>query len=108
MPALLAGADGAISGLSNAASDLFVGLVRSAGAGDLQTAAQLHRRVLSLMALGAYSDPPIGAMKLAMQKLGVLIHPTVRGPALPAPPESEEKIGAVLETAGLLTTQREV
>jgi dihydrodipicolinate synthase/N-acetylneuraminate lyase len=60
LPGLLAGSDGAISGLSNVAPEPFVNLVRSAREGGLRTAAELHRRVLSLMALAAYSDPPIG------------------------------------------------
>lgn len=108
LPGLLAGADGGISGLSNVAPELFVGLVRAFERGDLDEAAQRHRRVLSLMALGGHSDPPMGAIKLAMKKLGVPISPTVRGPALPAPPESEEAIEAVLESAGLLTTREGV
>jgi 4-hydroxy-tetrahydrodipicolinate synthase len=103
LPGLLAGADGAISGLANIAPKLFVGLIRAFEQGDLQKAAELHRRVLSLMALGAYSDPPIGAIKLAMNKLGVPISPTVRGPALPAPVEAHEKIEGVLRDMGSLS-----
>jgi len=103
LPGLLAGADGAISGLANIAPKLFVGLIRAFEQGDLQKAADLHRRVLSLMALGAYSDPPIGAIKLAMNKLGVPISPTVRGPALPAPVEAHEKIEGVLRDMGSLS-----
>jgi 2-dehydro-3-deoxy-D-pentonate aldolase len=102
LPALLAGADGAISGLSNVAPELFVSLIRTADAGDLQKAAQLHRRVLSLLPLGEYSDPPIGAIKLAMKKLAVPISPTVRGPALPVPKEAHEKVEGVLRDVGLL------
>ncbi len=102
LPGLLAGSDGAISGLSNVAPKLFVDLVKGAGEGDLRTAAELHGRVLSLMALGACSDPPIGAIKLAMNKLGVPISLTVRGPALPAPEEAHEKVEDVLRDAGLL------
>ena len=102
LPALLAGADGAISGLSNVAPELFVSLIRTADAGDLQKAAQLHRRVLSLLPLGEYSDPPIGAIKLAMKKLAVPISPTVRGPALPVPKEAHEKVEGVLHDVGLL------
>ncbi len=102
LPALLAGADGAISGLANVAPELFVGLIRTFEQGDLQKAAELHGRVLSLMALGEHSDPPIGAIKLAMKKLGVSISPTVRGPALPAPEEAHERIEGTLRDAGLL------
>jgi hypothetical protein len=47
--------------------------------------------------------PPISAIKLAMNKLGVPISSAVGGPALPAPPEAEEKVESVLREAGLLT-----
>jgi 4-hydroxy-tetrahydrodipicolinate synthase len=102
LPGLLAGSDGAISGLSNIAPELFVDLVKSGKEDDLQKAAQLHQRVLSLMALSACSDPPIAAIKLAMKKLSVPISPTVRGPALPVPEEAHEKVEGVLRDAGLL------
>ncbi len=106
LPALLAGADGSICALANVAPKLFVDLVRSARDGDLARAAELHRRVLSLTALAAHSDTPLGAVKLAMKRLGVPLSPAVRGPALPAPPDAEEGIEAVLEEAGLLTMSR--
>jgi 4-hydroxy-tetrahydrodipicolinate synthase len=105
LPSLLAGADGSICAFANVAPELFVELVRSARDGNLETAAELHRRVLSLVALGAYSDPPISAIKLAMAKLGVPISSAVRGPALPVPEEANEKVEGVLREAGLLTAQ---
>jgi len=88
LPSLLAGADGSICAFANVAPELFVGLVQTAKDGDLQRAAELHQRVLTLVTLGAYSDPPISAIKLAMNKLGVPISPAVRGPALPVPEEA--------------------
>jgi 4-hydroxy-tetrahydrodipicolinate synthase len=103
LPALLAGADGSICAFANVAPELFVNLVRSARDGDLERAAELHRRILFLVTLGAYSDPAIGAIKLAMNKLGVPISPTVRGPALPVPEEAHEKVETVLRDVGLLT-----
>jgi dihydrodipicolinate synthase/N-acetylneuraminate lyase len=104
LPSLLAGADGSICAFANVAPELFVNLVRAAHKGDLERAAQLHRRVLSLLTLGAYSDPPIGAIKVAMRRLGVPISPTVRGPALPA--TDEEGIEDVLKEVGLLETSK--
>src|SRR5215210_2554442 len=104
LPSLLAGADGSICAFANVAPELFVALVDSAKSGDLTRAAELHRRVLTLVTLGAHSDPPIGAIKLAMKRLGVPISPTVRGPALPA--TDEEGIEAVLKEAGLLETSK--
>jgi dihydrodipicolinate synthase/N-acetylneuraminate lyase len=58
------------------------------------------------LTLSAYSDPPIGAIKVAMRKLGVPISPAVRGPALPA--TDEQAIEAVLKDVGLLTVSEEV
>jgi 2-dehydro-3-deoxy-D-pentonate aldolase len=106
LPSLLAGADGSICAFANVAPELFVDLVHSARDGDLERAAELHRRVLTLTTLGAYSDPPISAIKLAMNKLGVPISPTVRGPALPA--TDEKAIEAVLREAGLLPVSEQV
>jgi len=105
LPSLLAGADGSICAFANVAPELFVNLVRSAKDGDLQRAAELHRRVLSLVTLGAYSDPPMSAIKLAMGQLGVPISPAVRGPALPVPEEAHDKVEGVLREAGLLTVR---
>ena len=104
LPSLLAGADGSICAFANVAPELFVNLVRAAQDGDLARAAELHRRVLSLTTLGAYSDPPIGAIKVAMKQLGVPISPIVRGPALPA--TDEQGIEAVLKDVGLLETSK--
>ena len=108
LPALLAGADGSIYGLSNIAPELFVDLVRAFEGGDLAGTAQLHRRVIHLMAMYALSDPGLSTTKLAVKKLGIPISPSVRGPALPVSPESEEAIDAALEAAGLLPVHREV
>ena len=105
LPSLLAGADGSICAFANVAPELFIGLVRAAQNGDLQRAAELHRRVLSLVTLGTYSDPPISAIKLAMNKLGVPISSAVRGPALPVPEEAHERVEGVLREAGLLTVR---
>ncbi len=105
LPSMLAGGDGSICGLANVAPELFVGLIKAVQDSDLEEAVQLHRRVLSLMALASQSDPPMGAIKLAMGKLGVPISPAVRGPALPAPGEAHEKIEDVLRDVGLPATR---
>lgn len=107
LPSMLAGGDGSICGLANVAPELFVSLVRAMQNGDLGEASEMHRQVLSLMALGSLSDTPLGATKLAMNLLGVPISPTVRGPALPASEEARGKVEAVLREANL-TTVREI
>ena len=102
LPTMLAGGDGSINALSNVAPELFVSLVEAARNDDLDKAAELHRRVLSLMAITALSDTPLGATKLAMSVLGLPVSPTVRGPALRAPEEAREKVEVILREAGLL------
>ena len=79
--------------------------MRSAQDSDLERAAVLHQRVLTLVTLGMYSDPPISAIKLAMNELGAPISPAVRGPAQPVPEEAHEKIEGVLRDVGLLTVR---
>jgi dihydrodipicolinate synthase/N-acetylneuraminate lyase len=106
LPSHLAGADGSICAFANVAPELFVELVHSARDGDLERAAELHRRVLSLTTLGAIQRPAIGTIKVAMRKLGAPISPTVRSPALPA--TDERAIEAVLREAGLLPVSEQV
>jgi len=105
-PSLLAGADGSICAFANVAPELFVDLVNSTREGELQRAAELHRRVLELVTLGVRSDPPIGAIKLAMGIQGVPISPAVRGPALPADEGAREDIEAILRDAGVLNPSK--
>lgn len=105
LPSMLAGGDGSICGLANVAPELFVGLVQAARSGDLERAAEMHRRVLSLMVIVSLSDTPLGAVKLAMNVLGVPLSPIVRGPALPAPEEARKGIEDTLRQAGLLVTR---
>ena len=101
LPSVLAGGDGSICGLANVAPELFVGMVRCAQNGELEEAAQMHRRVLSLLALGGLGDTPLGAIKLAMNVLGVPISPTVRGPATTLRERKREEAEAILEGVGL-------
>jgi 4-hydroxy-tetrahydrodipicolinate synthase len=105
LPSMLAGGDGAICGLANVAPELFVGLVRAVRNGNLDEAVQLHGQVLSLMTLGSLSDTPLGAIKLAMNLLGVPISPNVRGPALPASEEACGKVEDLLREVGLMATK---
>jgi 4-hydroxy-tetrahydrodipicolinate synthase len=101
LPSVLAGGDGSICGLANVAPGLFVEMVRRARNGELEEAAEMHRRVLSLLALGGLGDTPLGAVKLAMNVLGVPISPTVRGPATTLDENAREKVEAILEDSGV-------
>ena len=101
LPSVLAGGDGSICGLANVVPELFVEMVRRAQNGELEKAAEMHRRVLSLLALGGLGDTPLGAIKLAMNVLGVPISPTVRGPATTLDSGAREKVEAILEGSGV-------
>jgi 4-hydroxy-tetrahydrodipicolinate synthase len=101
LPSVLAGGDGSICGLANVVPELFVEMVRRAQNGELEKAAEMHRRVLSLLALGGLGDTPLGAIKLAMNVLGVPISPTVRGPATTLDDGAREKVEAILEGSGV-------
>ena len=61
----------------------------------------MHRRVLALLALGGIGDTPLGAIKLAMNVLGVPISPTVRGPAHTLHEGAREEVEAILDGAGV-------
>ena len=76
--------------------------MRCAQDGELEEAADGHRRVLSLLALGGPGDTPLGAIKPAMNVLGVPISPTGRGPALTlGEGAAREEAEAILEASGL-------
>ena len=75
--------------------------MRCAQDGELEEAADGHRRVLSLLALGGPGDTPLGAIKPAMNVLGVPISPTGRGPALTLGEGAREEAEAILEASGL-------
>jgi hypothetical protein len=73
-------------------------LVQAARSGDLERAAEMHRRVLSLMTLGSFSDTPLGAIKLAMNALGVPISP--RPCVVPScPPQRRRARGSRMRSA---------
>ncbi len=107
LPALLTGAAGAIRSLPDAVPELFDGLVRTFEGGDLAKATELHRRILPLVAISTLGDPGLSSVELAIKKLGFPLSPTMRGPALPTPPNYEEAIETTLEAAGLLPVQGE-
>ena len=88
LPALLAGVDRAIRGVSNIDPEL-------------------HRRILPLMAICALSGAGLGAAKFPTKKLGFPHSPTMRAPTLPTPLNSEEAVEARVGSARLLPVQAE-
>ena len=78
MGAMLAGADGFISGLANFAAPTLRGLVDAVRAGDVAAAAVAHAEVLRVFPVYFQSNPPILALKVLAKAFGVDIEPRVR------------------------------
>ena len=78
LSAVLAGGDGAISGMANFLAPTLVELVAAARRGDLATAAAAHRKVMRLFPVYFQSNPPVLALKVLSAAHGVPVGPTVR------------------------------
>lgn len=78
LSAVLAGGDGAISGMANFLAPTLVELVAAARRGDLATAAAAHREVMRLFPVYFQSNPPVLALTVLSAAHGVPVGPTVR------------------------------
>lgn len=78
LPALLAGADGLISGMANFDAPTLRTLVDAVAKDDLTAAARAHAEVLRLFPVYFQANPPILALKALASALGVPLQPTVR------------------------------
>ncbi len=78
LSAVLAGADGAISGMANFLAPTLVDLVSAARRGDLAAAATAHREVMRLFPVYLQANPPVLALKVLSAARGVPIAPVVR------------------------------
>lgn len=78
LSAVLAGGDGAISGMANFLAPTLVELVSAARRGDLGAAATAHREVMRLFPVYAQANPPVLALKHLSVAHGVPIGTTVR------------------------------
>jgi 4-hydroxy-tetrahydrodipicolinate synthase len=94
------GGDGLISVASNAAPRLMGDLVRSARAGDLPRARELHRRALPLMRAASVESNPI-PIKAALAMLG-RFEPVLRSPLVTLDPRHESVVRSALQHAGVL------
>jgi 4-hydroxy-tetrahydrodipicolinate synthase len=78
LPALLAGADGLVSGLANVCPEPLGRVVRGVAAGDLAAAAQAYSEVLPLVPIYYQSTPSTLALKVLARASGVPIEARVR------------------------------
>lgn len=98
LSAVLAGGDGAISGMANFLAPTLVRLVAAARAGDLGAAAEAHREVMRLFPVYAQANPPVLALKHLSAAHGVPIGTTVRS-AHQTGPDAGTALGAWLSAA---------
>lgn len=80
LPALLAGAHGAIAAIGNVDPRPLVQLLEAHRAGDLAEAAARHREVLDLLDIPGLCKPPVLALKAAAAVLGSPLRSVVRTP----------------------------
>jgi 4-hydroxy-tetrahydrodipicolinate synthase len=94
-PALQYGAKGAVPGTANIAPDLCVGIYDALQRGDNATAQAIQSR-LSPLRIGLAIGTAPGAIKAAMNLLGMNVGPS-RSPIAPLAPDKQEKLRAILK-----------
>jgi len=102
LSAMLAGADGVISGMANFCAPTLLRMVAAARRGDLSDAVGAHQELMRLFPVYFQSDPPILALKTLSHALGVQIEPSVRTPAREDPAALQRVatwIGSLTESA---------
>ncbi len=99
-PALQFGAKGSVPGTCNIAPDLCVGIYEAFRRGDLAGAQAIQLR-LSPLRLGLAIGTAPGAIKAAMNLLGLDVGPS-RSPVAALPPDKQEKLRGILRQMGLM------
>jgi 4-hydroxy-tetrahydrodipicolinate synthase len=106
LPMLALGACGMVNAVSNIAPKQVSRLYDAVAEGDLTLARRLHSEMFELNRAVFYDTNPI-PIKYMAKRLGILAHNHHRLPMLPATPELEKRLDAVLLAAGLLETGRD-
>ncbi|HEV3146663.1 MAG TPA: 4-hydroxy-tetrahydrodipicolinate synthase [Gemmataceae bacterium] len=94
-PALQYGATGAVPGTANIVPDLCVAIYDAVQRGDFAAAQTIQSR-LSPLRIGLAIGTAPGAIKAAMNLLGMNVGPS-RSPIAPLPPEKQENLRAILK-----------
>ncbi|HYM91570.1 MAG TPA: 4-hydroxy-tetrahydrodipicolinate synthase [bacterium] len=101
LPAMAAGAAGAVSGLANVCPSVLVGLYNAMSSGNLSLARQLQRQVITGQdALSVESSIP-AALKAALAAQGIAVGDP-KPPLAPLSAEATERFCRALTKAGLL------
>jgi 4-hydroxy-tetrahydrodipicolinate synthase len=102
LPWLSLGAIGTVSVVGHVAGREYAAMIEAVDKGDLETARDLHRRLIpAVEAIMTTSQGAIMA-KAALVELGVIEHATVRLPLVESPPEHLDLLRAGLAESGLL------
>ena len=100
-PMMTIGACGLMNAVGNLRPAILAEMCEAVWSSDLKTGRELHQRLLEVNKAVFYDTNPI-PMKYMMKKLGLMPTNEHRLPMLPATPELEARLDAVLERAGLL------
>jgi 4-hydroxy-tetrahydrodipicolinate synthase len=98
------GAQGTMNAVANLAPAKVAALCNEALAGNMAAARALHYELFELMCAVFYDTNPI-PIKYMMKRLGILERNEHRLPMVPATPELEKRLDAVLDRAGLLSAK---
>jgi 4-hydroxy-tetrahydrodipicolinate synthase len=99
------GAQGTMNAAGNLAPGDIARLCDVVRAGDMASAREIHFRLFEVMRAIFFDTNPI-PMKYMMKRVGILERNEHRLPMVPATPELEKRLDAVLERAGLLPQLR--
>jgi 4-hydroxy-tetrahydrodipicolinate synthase len=100
-PMMAIGACGLMNAVGNLRPSVLVDLCNAVERGDLAGARILHEQLLEINKAVFFDTNPI-PIKYMMKRLGIIAHNGHRLPMMPATPELEQRLDAVLERAGLI------
>ncbi len=100
-PMMAIGACGLMNAVGNLCPRVLAGMCEAIWANDHETAHALHHRLLEINQAIFWDTNPI-PVKYMMKRLGLLPTNEHRLPMMPATPELQQRLDAVLERAGLL------
>ena len=100
-PMMTIGACGLMNAVGNLRPDILVEMVDAVWNSDLPRGRELHQRLLEVNQSVFYDTNPI-PMKYMMKKMGLMPTNEHRLPMVPATPELEKRLDAVLLRAGLV------
>lgn len=101
-PMMAIGACGLMNAVGNLRPRVLSQLCEAVWASDIPAARSLHERLLEVNQAVFFDTNPI-PIKYMMKRLGLIPDNEHRLPMVPATPELEQRLDAVLERAGLLT-----